>query len=349
MSSLCLCVRADLCSQAAVRAHSAEGQQGLLEGWGQLPEAPQPKGGKEKKKTVTKVHTTLFAIIQDIDFVTLSTLQRGWDSNRELSKRQASLFPQGGSNAHDGCCIVWLVVFHHLVVKCCNYTVAERCGCSLPSGIMYSVIFSDLHSFYSGVQKSDCTLELHFAKEWNLKPIHVKTRAHFLLHIYILPCKKHMQILKRHLDNIHVFEHVNFHILFAWVTTHLLGLSNWTAGLLFSSLWDCDVFCVEAGSGAVSGSETPRMSRYLPLSVGGWGQDQVKGGLTSANAQKHCNHFFPRPKSGYCIFQLTTYHRKRVSGGGGAGVRCILGVQVQCGRRWGGDSPLQGLNLTVRK
>ena len=34
MSSVCVCVCADLCSKAAVRAHSAEGQQGLLEGWG---------------------------------------------------------------------------------------------------------------------------------------------------------------------------------------------------------------------------------------------------------------------------------------------------------------------------
>lgn len=56
------------------------------------------------------------------------------------------------------------------------------------------------------------------------------------------------------------------------------------------------------------------------------------------------------------MFKLTTYHRERVSGGsgggggggGGGGVRCILGAQVQSGRRWGGDSPLQCLNLTVR-
>lgn len=53
------------------------------------------------------------------------------------------------------------------------------------------------------------------------------------------------------------------------------------------------------------------------------------------------------------IFELTTHHRERVSGGsvgsGGeaGGVGCILGAQVQSGRRWGGDSPLQCLNLTV--
>lgn len=50
-----------------------------------------------------------------------------------------------------------------------------------------------------------------------------------------------------------------------------------------------------------------------------------------------------------------TYHREGVSGGsvgvgaGGGGVGCILGAQVESGRRWGGDSPLQCLNLTVRR